>query len=93
MCTFVSFTANMFPYRVKKFGRTVLSYPSISCLSICCILLSSLEADMAEARLIWIPRTTETRDRSIKDRGSTSASNYYDVRTFITTMYNGELFL
>ena len=84
------FTAKMFLYRVKKFDRTVLSYPSISCLSICCILLSTLETDMVEARLIWIPRNTEMRDRSLQDHGSTSASNFYEVRTFITTTYRKE---
>ena len=81
------FTAKMFLYRVEKFDRTVLSYPSISCISICCILLSTLELDMVEARLIWIPRSTEMRDRSLQDHGSTSASNFYEVRTFITTTY------
>ena len=39
---------------------------------------------MVEARLIWIPRTTEIREGSLKEHGSVGVSNYYEVRTFFT---------
>ena len=74
----------MFQYRTKHFHPTVFSYLPVSVLSIFCVSLLILDADMVEARLIWIPRTTEIREGSVKDQGSMGASNYYEVRTFIS---------
>ena len=74
----------MFQYQMKQFYRTIFSYLSVSVLSLFCVLLLILDADMVEARLIWIPRTTEIREGSLKEHGSVGVSNYYEVRTFIT---------
>ena len=74
----------MFQYQMRRFYRTLFSYLSVSVLSLFCVLLLILDADMVEARLIWIPRTTEIREGSVKDQGSMGVSNYYEVRTFIS---------
>ena len=74
----------MFQYRTKQSHPTVFSYLPVSVLSIFCVSLLILDADMVEARLIWIPRTTEIREGSLKEQGSMGVSNYYEVRTCIS---------